>query len=96
MVVMVIAAVAEKYVLQEVEKEKNNGINNFIPLHCAEGYFIGNCFKAVGHRSVCLYDAVCPDKCNPPDAFSFCRKLSVYFSHTKINKNYCIQLYFML
>lgn len=40
MVVMVIAAIAEKYVLQEVEKEKNNGINNFIPLRFAEGYFI--------------------------------------------------------
>lgn len=32
-------------------------------------YFIGNCSKTVGYRSVYLYDAVCPSRCNPLVAY---------------------------
>ena len=38
-------------------------------------FHIGNCSKATGHRSKKIYDAVCPDKCSPPAAFIFERRL---------------------
>ena len=33
-------------------------------------YIIENCSEATGHRSVKLYDAVCPDKCRALPAFN--------------------------
>ena len=32
-------------------------------------YIIENCSEAIGHRSLFIYDAVCPDKCRPLPAY---------------------------
>ena len=41
-------------------------------------YLMGNCSDVTGHRSILIYDAVCPDKCNPLVAFLLYSQIKNY------------------